>query len=87
MLPNVLEYEPHTALFTPKDHPFVFYERIAAFGSKCLKNKGRVFFEINEAFPEKVAEILQKNNYSNIIPRKDINGKWRMMSAYSFGYF
>ena len=81
MLPNVLEYEPHVALFTPNDHPLVFYERIAAFGTKCLKNGGRIFFEINETLPDKLADILLKNHYSDVTPRKDINGKWRMMSA------
>ena len=81
MLPNVLEYEPHVALFTPDDHPFIFYERIAAFGTKCLKNGGRIFFEINETFPDILVDILQKNLYSDVTSRKDINGKWRMMSA------
>ena len=81
MLPNVLQYEPHIALFTPQDHPLVFYERIAAFGAKCLKNGGRVFFEINESFHEEVVDILRQNNYLDISPRKDINGKWRMVTA------
>ena len=79
--PNVLEYEPHCALFTPDNHPLIFYEHIAAFGLKCLKNKGKIFFEINEAFPEKVAGILRQNHYSNITTRKDVNGKVRMASA------
>jgi len=82
LLPNVLEYEPHIALFTPNDHPLVFYERIAAFGTKYLKNRGRIFFEINEVFHEEVVEILRQNNYLDISLRNDINGKWRMVSAY-----
>ena len=81
MQPNVLEYEPHIALFTLKNNPLIFYEQIAAFGLKCLKISGKIFFEINETFPEKVADILRKNHYSNITARKDINGKWRMVSA------
>jgi len=81
MLPNVLKYEPHCALFTPENDPLIFYRRIAALGTKCLKDRGKVFFEINEAFSAEVAEILQKNNYSDIILRKDVNGKWRMVSA------
>jgi len=85
MLPNVLDYEPHDALFAPENHPLVFYERMAAFGSKCLKEGGKIFFEINEAFPEEVAEILRQNNYSDIIQRKDINGKWRMVSCNRWG--
>jgi len=81
LLASVLDYEPHCALFTPENNPFIFYERIAAFGLKCLKNKGKIFFEINEAFPEKVKDILQQNHYSDITVRKDINGKYRMISA------
>ena len=81
LLPNVLEYEPHIALFTPENNPLIFYERIATFGLKCLKSGGKIFFEINETFPEKVADILQQNHYSNITAKKDINGKWRMVSG------
>ena len=80
IMPNVLDYEPHQALFAPDDD-LIFYERMAALGMKCLKPHGKIFFEINEAFPEKVADILQRNNYSDITARKDINGKWRMVSA------
>jgi release factor glutamine methyltransferase len=79
--PNVLEYEPHQALFTPGHDALIFYKRIAAFGTKGLKPHGKVFFEINEAFPAEVAEILKQHGYSDIVTRKDINGKWRMISA------
>ena len=81
MQPNVLEYEPHCALFTPGDDPFIFYKRIAEFGLKCLKEGGSVFFEINEAYSVETADILKQYGYSDIITRKDINGKWRMVSA------
>ena len=81
LLPNVLEYEPHGALFTPNNNPLVFYEQMVAFGLKCLKNKGKIFFEINEAFPEELRDILQQNHYSNINLRKDMNGKWRMVAG------
>jgi release factor glutamine methyltransferase len=81
MQPNVLKYEPHEALFAPDSDPLIFYRRIAAFGSRRLKNGGRIFFEINEAYHAEVADVLKKQSYSDIIPRKDINGKWRMVSA------
>jgi release factor glutamine methyltransferase len=77
----VLEYEPHCALFTPDNEPLIFYKRIAEFGLKCLKDKGRIFFEINEAYSAETADILKQYDYTNIIPRKDINGKWRMIAA------
>ena len=81
MHPNVLEYEPHGALFAPADDPLIFYGQIAASGSKYLKDRGRIFFEINEAFPEETVYILERNGYSDITPRRDINGKWRMIAA------
>ena len=81
MQPNVLEYEPRCALFAPDNDPFIFYKRIAAFGKKSLKEGGRIFFEINEAYPEEVANILKQHCFSDISPRRDINEKWRMISA------
>jgi len=81
MQPNVLEYEPHTALFTPGDDPLIFHKRIAEFGVNTLKKRGKIFFETNEAFSEKVADILKQYGYSDIVSRMDINGKWRMVSA------
>jgi len=77
----VLDYEPHQALFAPEDDFLIFYRRIAAFGKQCLKPHGKVFLEINEAIPEEVTEILLQHGYSEITPKKDINGKWRMISA------
>ena len=84
MLPNVLEFEPHTALFTPGEDPLIFFKRIATFGVGCLKKGGKIFFETNEAFPAEVANILKQYGYSDIVSRKDINGKWRMVSATLF---
>ena len=78
---NVLEYEPHCALFTPENDPLIFFKRLAAFGIKKLKKSGRIFFEINEAYHEEVADILKQHGFSDISLRKDINGKWRMISA------
>ena len=81
MQPNVLDYEPYIALFTPENDPLVFFKRISAFGKKSLKEGGRIFFEINEAFHEEVADILKQHDYSDISLRRDINGKWRMISG------
>ena len=81
MHPNVLEYEPHVALFTPNSDSFIFFKHIAAFGIKSLKDGGNIFFEINEAYPKEVADILKQHGFSNIDTRQDLNGKWRMISA------
>ena len=81
MHPNVLEYEPHIAIFTPDNAPFIFYKCIAEFAKKSLKKGGKLFFEINEAYPEEVSNILKQHGFSDISPRRDINEKWRMISA------
>jgi len=81
MQPNVLEYEPHNALFTPDEDPLIFFKRIAAFGKNTLKDSGMIFFEINESYHKEVADILKDLGFSDISVRKDINGKWRMISA------
>ena len=78
MQANVTEYEPHLALFPPGDDPLIFYKCIAAFGQIRLKTGGNLFFEINEAYPEETATILQRFGYSDVTVRKDINGKYRM---------
>ena len=81
MMPNVLDYEPHCALFVPENDPLIFYKHIAAFGKESLKKGGKIFFEINEAYPEEVAEILKQQGFSDVAPRKDINDKWRMVAG------
>jgi len=81
MQPNVLEYEPHSALFTPDEDPLIFFKRIATFGFKNLKDNGMIFFEINETYHKEIANILKQHGFSDISIRKDINGKWRMISA------
>ena len=81
MHPNVLEYEPHSALFVLADDPLIFYRLITVFASKYLKDRGRLFFEINEKYPCEVSDMLKQYNFRDITVRKDINGKWRMVSA------
>ena len=78
---NVLDYEPHSALFPQGDDPLIFYKRIADFGLKHLTDKGNLFFEINESYHEETSAILNKCGYTDITPVKDINNKWRMISA------
>ena len=81
MQPCITEYEPHEALFTPENDPLVFYRQIAAFGKQSLKNRGKIFFEINETFSREVMDVLKHHGYSSLTPRKDIHAKWRMVSG------
>ena len=71
---NVLDYEPHTALFVPDNDPLRYYKRIVELGlSKYL------YFEVNEKFASQVAQLLRENQYENIEIKRDIYEKERMV--------
>jgi release factor glutamine methyltransferase len=81
---NVLEYEPELALFVPNDSPLIFYERIADFALVHLKNSGKLYFEINEAFGNEYVEMLRLKGFSDIVLKKDLHGKDRMIGCSFF---
>ena len=84
MRPNVLNFEPSTALFVPDSDPLKFYRRIAELFSLPLEGKGRergLFFEINEAFGEELKQLLDILGYTDIQIHKDIYGKDRIIEA------
>ncbi|MBP5709237.1 MAG: peptide chain release factor N(5)-glutamine methyltransferase, partial [Bacteroidales bacterium] len=60
---NVVDFEPPTALYVPDDTPLLFYEKIAEFASEHLKEKGKLYFEINEAFGPQVAEMMRSKDF------------------------
>jgi release factor glutamine methyltransferase len=78
---NVLDYEPHLALFVPNDSPIIFYDRIAKIASEKLTNHGFLFFELNPDFADQVIEMLKILGFSNIELKKDLQGKNRMLKA------
>lgn len=75
---NVLEYEPHLALFVEDDNAFVFYRKIAELAQKNLATKGQLFFEINQYLGNEMIQLLEKMNFKNVELRKDIYGNDRM---------
>jgi len=81
MLQNVIDYEPHIALFVPDNDPLLFYRAIADLAINQLKPGGKLYFEINEQFGNETAYLLSSKGFENIIIRKDINGKERMLKA------
>jgi release factor glutamine methyltransferase len=81
MRPNVLNYEPHVALFVEDENPLLFYDAVIGFAYLNLKHKGRLYFEINEKLAADVKLLLKENSYREINIYKDINGKDRMVSA------
>jgi len=84
MRPNVLNFEPYSALFVPDSDPLKFYRRIAELFSLPLEGKGRergLFFEINEAFGPQLSAMLDNLGYTGIQIHKDIYGKDRIIEA------
>ena len=78
---NVLDFEPGLALFVPDSDPLLFYKSIAEFARIKLKDGGKLYFEINEAFGIECSEMLQQKGYSGVTIRKDIHGKDRFIAA------
>lgn len=78
---NVLDYEPHTALFVEDNDPLIFYRTIAIFALETLKEEGLLYFEINEALAKEMKEMLEEHSYKNIEIIKDINERNRIVKA------
>lgn len=81
MAANVLDNEPHLALFVSDNEPLVFYRAIARLSKKILKPGGKLYFEINQAYGKEVVEMLNNECFVNIILRKDLSGRERMVRA------
>lgn len=81
MKSNVLNNEPHLALFVGNNNPLVFYKVISKFASKKLKQGGLLFFEINEYLGNEMIQLLRQDDFSSIKLKQDIYRKDRMISA------
>ncbi len=79
--PNVLDHEPHEALFVPDEDPLRYYTAILDLCKKTLVKGGSVYFEINEALGEEMKALLKKYGYSDIQLKKDIFEKPRMIKG------
>ena len=78
---NVLDWEPHTALFVPDSDPLLFYRTIAEKGLQMLAPNGTLYFEINRAHGAETMEMLANIGYTNIELRKDFADNDRMIKA------
>ncbi|EDM38395.1 putative protoporphyrinogen oxidase [Pedobacter sp. BAL39] len=76
---NVLEHEPHLALFVPDERPLLFYEALADLAAKSLNEQGYLFFEINEHLAQETIDMLASKSFKTIELRKDMQGKDRML--------
>ncbi|MBR9915969.1 MAG: peptide chain release factor N(5)-glutamine methyltransferase [Algicola sp.] len=78
---NVLNNEPHTALFVSDDNPLIFYKAIGEFAKDKLKPNGLLYFEINEYLGRETMTLLEQQGFKNIKLKQDMFGKDRMIRA------
>jgi release factor glutamine methyltransferase len=78
---NVLDNEPHLALFVEDNDALIFYRKIVELAQKNLSPNGQLFFEINQYLGKEMVELLEKMNFKNIELRKDIYGNDRMIKG------
>jgi release factor glutamine methyltransferase len=79
MAANILNYEPHLALFVKNNDPLIFYKAIADFATTHLKKAGSIYLEIHEDFGNEVINLFKEKNYNKIELKKDLQGKDRMI--------
>ena len=80
MQPNVVNYEPHEALFVPDNDALIFYSALAAFGKHRLYQNGSIYAEIHEASGTEVTDVFTREGYV-VELRKDMQGKERMIKV------
>ncbi|MFZ1749722.1 MAG: peptide chain release factor N(5)-glutamine methyltransferase, partial [Saprospiraceae bacterium] len=80
MHPNVLDYEPHIALFVADD-PLLFYKAIVKFTMNHQKENCIILVEINEKYAEEVCEMMQNSGLRDVFAIKDMQDKDRMVIA------
>lgn len=78
---NVLNHEPHLALFAPQDQPLLFYDKIADMAVKRLAKNGVLYFEINAAYGGDVRRLLKKKGFEEVKVLGDLSGRDRFVRA------
>ncbi len=78
---NVLENEPHLALFVDDNNPLLFYDKIADFAKQKLTKNGQLFFEINQYLGPETIDLLKQKGFTDIELRKDILGNDRILKV------
>lgn len=78
MAVNVLEHEPHTALFVPDADPLLFYRAITRLAVQTLNKGGRLYFEINPIYADDTCRMMRAEGMTAVELRSDMYGKQRM---------
>jgi release factor glutamine methyltransferase len=79
---NVLNFEPHTALFVRDEDELIFYKALANFGKERLYANGCIYTEVHENFSQSVVELFENQGYKKVEIKKDMQGKERMVKAH-----
>ena len=79
MRTNVLDHEPHLALFVADDDPLIFYRAVAQWATKLLKKGGYGIVEINEALGEQTADVFRQAGFANVSVIKDLSERDRFV--------
>ena len=77
--PNVLEHEPHLALFVDDEDALLFYRHIGQFALNHLKKEGKLYFEINQYLGAETKQLMEQLGFSSVTLRKDLFGNDRML--------
>jgi len=83
MEPNVLDYEPHSALFVPQNEPLIFYDALADYGLLTLRPSRGIFFEINPLYADALVTLMNGKGYTDVEVEPDIYGRKRFLTAHS----
>lgn len=78
---NVLLYEPLKALFVPDDDPLLFYRAIASYARNHLAGQGRIYFEINPIYADRLASHMRDAGWKDINLVRDVHGACRFLTA------
>ena len=81
MANNVLQYEPHLALFVPVNNPLKYYDTIAEIATKRLNQNGLLYFEIHEQKGSEILKMLDDKGFTSVELKQDLQGKDRMVKA------
>jgi len=81
MSANVLDHEPHLALFAPDNDPLFFYRKLVVLAERKLTHEGQLFAELNATYASEIATLFQKAKFE-VALKKDMQGKDRMLRAW-----
>jgi|LSQX01.3.fsa_nt_gb release factor glutamine methyltransferase len=76
---QVVDFEPHVALFSPSEKPLLFFHKIAAFAISHLAPQGNIYFETHKDHARNVAKMLGNYGFTDVVIRNDISGHERMV--------